>query len=180
MKIPDVKNKGFTLIELLVVISIFVLLTTIILGTLIVVLRGSKNADSLILVKQNGNYAMSQMIRIIRFAKSLDSPVTCDSTPLNSITITTFDLNQTTFSCPVDPLPTPNFIASNSANSTKLTNKQSIGVSACSFVCTQSSTGPPLINITFSLKKINSNGLPEGDVTIPFQSSVTMRNLGSQ
>jgi prepilin-type N-terminal cleavage/methylation domain-containing protein len=177
---PYAKNKGFTLIELLVVISIFVILTTIILSTLIVVLRGSKNSDSLILVKQNGNYAMTQMIRMIRFAKSLDSPVTCDSTPLNSITITTFDLNQTTFSCPVDSLPTPNFIASNSANSTKLTNMQTVGVSTCSFVCTQSSTGPPLIKITFSLKKINSNGLPEGDVTIPFQSSVTMRNLGSQ
>jgi prepilin-type N-terminal cleavage/methylation domain-containing protein len=173
-------RKGFTLIELLVVIGIFVLITTIILSILIVVLRGTKNSDSIILVRQNGQYAMAQMVRMIRFAKNLDSPVVCDGTFLNSITITTFDLNQTTFSCPIDPLPTPNFIASNSANSTKLTNIQTVGVSSCSFVCTQSGTGPPLINITFSLKKVNPNGQPEGNVTIPFQSSVTMRNLGEQ
>ena len=162
----------------MVVIGIFVLIATITVSILIVILRGTKNSDSIILVRQNGEYAMAQIVRMVRFAKSLDDPVTCDSTPLKSITITTFDLNQTTFSCPDDPLPTPNFIASNSANSTKLTNMQSVGVSSCSFVCTQSGTGPPLINIKFILLKVNSNGLPEGDVTIPFQSSVTMRNLG--
>lgn len=178
MKRLNVRESGFTLIEVLVVIGIFVLISTVIVSIFFVVLRGTKNSDSIILVKQNGEYAMSQMIRMIRFAKSLDSPTVCDGNVLTSITISTFDSNQTTFSCPVDALPTPNFIASNSANSTRLTNIQDVGVSSCSFVCTESGGSAPLINIKFSLTKVNSSGLPEGNVTIPFQSSVVMRNLG--
>ncbi len=179
MRMSNVREGGFTLIELLVVIGIFVVITTIVISILLVVLRGTKNSDSIILVRQNGEYALTQMVRMVRFARSLDSPLTCDGTSLKSITITTFDLNKTTFSCPTDVVPTPNFIASNSASSTKLTNMKDVGVSTCSFVCTQFG-GPPLINITFTLKKVNSSGLPEGDVSIPFQSSVVMRNLGGQ
>jgi type II secretory pathway pseudopilin PulG len=171
--------KGFTLIELLVVMGIFIIITTVVVSILVIVLRGTNKSDSIVIVRQNGENAMAQMVRMMRFAKSID----CTGAPSvpSSVVITSFDLGQTTFSCPVTFTP-PNFIASTSAilTTVPLTNSSTVAVDSCSFVCTQSSGGPSAIGITFTLSKIGSNGLAEGNATIPFQTSVTMRNFDSQ
>lgn len=177
------KIKGFTLIEVLVVMGIFIILTTVVLSVLITVLRGSRQSDSIILVRQNGEHAMAQMIRTMRFAASLDYPSPLGGTPpvcsssgiaTQNVQVTSVNLSQTTFSCPSN-FNYPNFI---SLNGTMLTNSNTVVVKSCSFVCAQQAGGPPTISISFTLLKVNSSGLPEGNSTIPFQSSVTLRNLG--
>lgn len=168
----EFNKSGFTLVETLVVSSIFIVISVLIIAILIIVLRGAKKSDSIILVRQNGEHAMAQMVRMMRFARSLDDA--CPFTNSSSVTITSFNDLQTTFSCPADPIPTPNFIASNSA---ALTNSGLVGVQACSFTCTRQGGGPPTVNISFTLSKINLDGLPEADTVIPFQSSVTFRNF---
>jgi type II secretory pathway pseudopilin PulG len=176
-KISNVRGGGFTLVELLVVSGIFIIITTTIVSILFIILRGTKKSDSIIIVRQNGEQAMAQMVRIMRFAKSLDDP--CPLTDPKSVTITAADLAQTvyTFTCPSAPAPTPNFI---DLNSTKLTNDATVVVDNCSFVCTQQSGSSPTIGISFTLSKKNLSGLPEENSTIPFKSSVTLRNIGGQ
>jgi len=171
------RSRGFTLIEVLVVIGIFIILTTVVLSILLTVLRGTRNSDSIISVRQNGEYAMGQMVKELRFARSLDSPSSCSSTgtTVQSVQVTQIDLTQKTISCPAS-LNYPNFI---SANGSMLTNSNLGIIRSCYFVCTQISGGTTSISIFFSLQRVNTGGFLESNTTIPFQSSVTLRNVGS-
>lgn len=179
-------DNGFTLVEVLVVSGIFVILSTIIVSILAIVLRGAKKSDSMVIVRQNGEQAMAQMVRILRFAKSVDYPATCDGvTSQDHITISlAVDSSTTTFSCPGYNGSTG--IKSEGTVAISLTNLQTVSVitshplPSCSFVCTQQAGGSPRIDISFTLSKVNSSGAPEGDAVIPFHSSVTLRNISDQ
>src|SRR5947199_8257841 len=83
------KSRGFTLIELLVVMSIFIVVGGLLVSVLFVTLRGSNKAETVSVVKQNGTFALSQMVKQIRYARSLDAPLSCVPTsnaPTISIT----------------------------------------------------------------------------------------------
>ncbi len=178
------KNKritslGFTLVEVIVVIGIFVILSTILLSILITVIRGTKKSDSILAVKQDGEHAIDQITRNLRFAKALVYPnpigggaPECSNVGLtvDHITVTQINSSQNTFTC----MP-PNNIT---MDSTSLTNSAITVVNSCNFICTQNTGGPPTIGISFNLSKKNPNGL-EDKTSIPFQSSVTLRNVGN-
>jgi prepilin-type N-terminal cleavage/methylation domain-containing protein len=164
---------GFTLVELLAVMAVFLTVIGIVLGTLFVSLRGSKKSDVILAARHNGDGAMEQMVRRIRYAKSLDSPNACipEKTSLNSLTITSSDGMQTVFSCPAT---SGEGISSNSAS---LIDTSAVSVSACSFSCSQlSPSDPPKITITFTLSSVGGGNFVEGKTSVPFQTSVTMRN----
>ena len=189
-------DKGFTLIELLAVIVIMVVVGMIIISILVSALRGGNRSQTTNEVRESGNYIMSQMSKMITFAKHLDglstgatdtsgnliydtncvlpsvSPVPPPTLYLY-IEITSFDGGQTTFSCP-DPNTHSTTIASNSAS---LIN-DNFTVSNCSFICTQASLStPPTINISFTLSE-NKGSFTEKQAMIPFDTSVTLRNTG--
>src|SRR5256885_8604568 len=71
------QQKGFTLIEMLAVISIFGVVSSIIVSILFVGLRGARKSEVLNAIRQNGNVAISQVQRNVRFAGILNSPATC-------------------------------------------------------------------------------------------------------
>ncbi len=178
------RQKGFTLVELLVVIGIFAVLTSVIFSILVTVLRGSKKAESIVSVRRVGDHAVEQIIKQMRFAKSLNFPSpyggtapACSGagTTVQTLRITNSDLTQSVFSCPASSTA-PNSITRNGSD---LTNRSEVVVSACSFQCRQNLSSPPTIRINFTLSKINSLNLPEGDTDITFQSSVTLRNVSS-
>jgi len=171
-----IKNlKGFTLIELVVVAGVFVSVSSIILSIFIISLRGSRKSELILTMKQNGNFAMSQMIKQIRYAQSIDAPASCvPSVTQSSITITSLDGGQTTFSCQTSPTSS---IASNSAS---LVDTNQVRVNACSFVCSQpTASEPPTVTISFTLLPKNASVLSENTGSVPFTTSVTMRNFTS-
>ena len=184
-----IKNsEGFTLIELLAVIFILIAVGTIIGAILVSSLRGTNKTNTITVVRQNGNFAIMQMVKMLRSAKRLDFPVSCllplSPTPIptySSVTFTSFDDGQTTFSCN-DSLDTPpNTIASNSSSFLDTT---SVSLVSCAFTCSQASPSDlSIIGINFSLSAYAPTGvnlLPEKTASataIPFQTSVTMRNL---
>jgi prepilin-type N-terminal cleavage/methylation domain-containing protein len=166
----DDKFRGFTLIELLTVIAILSVIGGIVVSVLTVTLRGTKKADQLEVARQNGDTALSQIVKGIRYAKSLDDPTSCVGTKtVSSVTITSLDTNtQTVYACSVNTI---------TSNGSPLVNTNALSVTNCSFVCSQTSLAdPPNITILYTLGPKTASNFVETNFTLPFQSSVTMRN----
>lgn len=172
---------GFTLIELLTVMVVFVSVSGIVVAILFSALRGTNKTNTVDVVRQNGNYVISQMTKMIRFAKKLES--TCNPT-LTSIAIKNLDDGQTIFSC-CSTLPAT--IASSSgtenctpATRTSLLNTNAVALVSCSFTCNRTDVSDmPIIGINFSLNRAGSSSFVEriaSATAIPFQTSVSMRN----
>lgn len=173
----QLSRKGFTLVELLVVIGVFSITGTIVVLILFATIRASKKTSIQIILKQNGNAAISQITKNVRYAKSMEYPSDCNP-PFgfgsSFITVRSISNNALiTFSCDGGASPT---IASNGAS---LVDTSTVEVSSCSFYCSQASENdPPVINFGFSLSAKNSSGAIESAGIIPFRTSVIMRNLG--
>lgn len=187
-------NKGYTLIEMLAVIVVFSIIGGIITAIFSSSLRGSNKVKVTNEVRENGNYALLQMSRMIIYAKNFNgvsingadgsyvnecyvSPV-LDGTPTPApqeyhyLKITTFDGGEIIFSCDAN---SDEKIASNGAS---LINTNMIAVDSCRFHCIQSTISqPPTIRISFTLSQKNATGFFENKATMPFETSVTMRNL---
>jgi type II secretory pathway pseudopilin PulG len=183
-------KKGYTLIELLAVMIVMVSVGGIITSILVSALRGGNKTNVSTLVRQNGNYAIFQIARMIAFSRSFDGVsvdgttyaencvpvVPPDPTPTPTppeyqyIKITSFDGGQTIFSCE------NNTIASNGAS---LIDSSTLTVTNCSFMCSQRTlSSPPSMDISFTLQR-TTGGLFEAQSTIPFNTSVTLRNYNS-
>lgn len=162
--------KGYTLVELLAVIGILSVIGSIVVSVIFISLTGAKKTETVEVIRQNGDLALSQMVKSIRFAKSLDIPADC-VTPatVSSITFTPIDGDgQITYACDA------NTIASNGAS---LLNTTSIKTKSCSFVCSQDAvSSPPTITIQYVLVPATGGAFAETKAEIPFQTSVTMRN----
>lgn len=65
------KSKGFTLVELLIVTSILGVLGLIIASTLTNVFRGQNKVNTISQIKQNGQTAMDQIERLVRFSEKV-------------------------------------------------------------------------------------------------------------
>jgi hypothetical protein len=164
------------LVEMLLAVGLFVVVGVVVLSVFFVSLRGSKKSDLLVVVRQDGESVLSQMEHMIRFAKSLDSPSSCvpSSVGLSSITVSSFDGGQTVLTCPSGS-------GAISSNSASLVDTTSVVVSSCSFSCTQSSlSNAPIIGISFVLSQATTSNFVEGNVSIPFHTSIQMRNYLSQ
>ncbi len=163
-------HHGYTLVELLAVIGILSVIGSIVVSVIFISLTGSKKTETVEVIRQNGDLTLSQMVKSIRFAKSLDTPANCvPSATVSSVTFTPIASDgQITYSCTGDTL------ASNGAS---LLNTTSIRTQSCSFVCTQSTlSSAPTITIQFTLVPAVGGAFAETKAQLPFQSSVTLRN----
>ena len=72
-KIINLKQnkKGFTLIELLASIAVIVVIGSVIAGIIKSSLRGSNKTNTIEAIRQNGNYALSQISKNIEYAQVL-------------------------------------------------------------------------------------------------------------
>lgn len=173
LNIPHVSEGGFTLVEMLAVMIIFIAIGTIIVAILTTTFRTSQKTDVLTTVRQNGNYAISQMAKTIRDARALVDPFPCSpAVTQNSLTITTPDDQQVVYSC------SNNTISSNSAS---LIDSSAVSVSSCSFTCSQESDSDlPLITISLGLQQKSASTFAEQKASasaIPFQTSIVLRNI---
>ena len=196
-----IMNKGFTLIELLASLFVIVTVGFIVVAILVSSLRGVNKTNTISTARQNGTYLISQMSKMLRFAKSVDEltdasgsvspPTECiTNIPLptpqqslasySSITFTSIDGGQTTLSCD----SSTSTISSNSASLLD-TSVVQIPAGTCYFTCNQSTSSDALIvGIHFNLDTIAPTGttlLPEftsGTSAIEFGTSVILRNVG--
>jgi len=166
----EMKKNGFTLIEVMIVVGILGIIAVVGSGAFFSILRSSTKTKTLQIVKQNGDYAISVMERMIRNARVVTDPPI--SSTVSSITIKNPDGGETTFSCEGDP-PT---IASNGAS--LLSNE--VKVSDCDniFEVTVGQAGvkPAVVKINFNLTQAKATNRPEEQAEVNFQTTVTLRN----
>lgn len=162
-----VNKKGFTLIEMLVVIGMLAIIVVVGSTSFFNLLKGSTKTRTVNLVKQNGDYAMGVMTRMIRNARKIDSD--CDS-GMDEITIINPDNYPTTFSCLDNP------ISSNSAS--LISNQVKVANDNCSFNCQRTTIfEPDVVTINFTLSQAQVNVRPEEEVSIVFKTTVVLRNI---
>jgi len=159
---------GFTLIELLVVTTLLGIISTGIAQIFFTILKGGAKAEILKEAKQNGDYALSIMERMVRNASAVD----CASAP-DSIEITNPDFNTTTFSL------TGGKIASSSASNNGFLTGGTVFVSGLTFGCIQSSGGiPSVVTISFTVSQPPKSGVtpnPKETASVFFKTTVSLR-----
>ena len=178
----EINEKGFTLVELLAVLAIFVTIGIFVSSIIVSTLRGNNKTNALAIVQSNGTYALTSMVRLIRTARALQTPVACGTianpVSASSLAIKDIDGNTTTLSCTTNG--STKYLASNSAT---LTDPNLVKWSSCQFTCGRNSGSDyPVIGIDFSLKYISpgSGNFVEQTASssaVRFQSSVIMRNM---
>jgi len=173
-------KKGFTLIEMLVSAGIMALLSIIITQIFVATTRNSTKTEVLTDLRQNGNYALGTLERMIRSAKNVSS--TCDGTASNAITITNQDNLMTTFSCVMDvDLSIPRIASVSTEFGTEyITNKNYVLGTDCSsitppFTCT-SGTNYPSVAISFQLQQKSASASQYEKAVETFTTRVTLRN----
>ena len=176
------QQAGFSLIELLVAVAIIAGLGTILVQAFFTTTRSGIKVDKLTDVKQNGEYAMSVMERMIRNARSLTALCTSDgATAIPSVAIFNLDGYQTTFACTLDSGVTR--IASVSSFGTEyLTSKAvTLGGTSCdadslAFYCTSIVQVPKSVKVTFQISQKGTSPDAFEKASTSFQTSIAVRS----
>lgn len=172
----QLKQKGFTLIELLVATGITLVIIGAVSNLFFASLKGSAKTTVVNEAKQNGDYALSVMERMIRNA--IDVTSSCSGGALDSLTITNPDGGVTIFACPSGSGVS---LASNSAALTS--DNVRVLESNCEFNCLRSGEmSSKVVKIKFSIQQPTASpGVsprPEDEININFETSILVRNTG--
>jgi len=168
-------QRGFTLIEILVVVGLLAIIAVIGSSMFFTTLRSSGKGKTLTTVKQNGDYALSTIERLIRDSEEIiansDGDI-CES-GMNKIKTKRLDGSEVEFEC-LDEGETISYIASNSA---RLTSDE-VKLDNCSFDCSsQGEFYPQVVSIDFTLSQAVETTRLEEQASVNFKTTVNTRNF---
>ncbi len=162
------KELGFTLIEIVVVVGVLGIIVIFGASLFFTILRSSTKTRILAEVKQNGNFAMGVMERMIRNAKRIEGGGA-------SITIVNPDNGVTVFSC--EDIGGELKLASNSAS---LVAEDKVRVNDCAGVFSvtfgEAGLNPDKVTIDFTLLQSGTPTRVEEQASINFRTKITLRN----
>lgn len=166
-----IKKDGFTLIELLITIAILGIIGGVGSAIFFTSLKTTSKAEIAKEVKQNGDYALTIMERMIRNAKSVSS---CTGGTVTSLLITNQDGGQTTFAFNLGTKIAS--VSSVPLGTYYLTNDKVIltGI-ANNFTCMRVVNRPDTVRINFSLSQANAAARAEETANTTFQTTVSLR-----
>ncbi len=179
-------SSGFTIIEVLASLALILGIGGIIGSIVYSSVRGTTKAGTIINVRQNGQYALSQMEKTIQNATGITSPCSPTPIPAQSITLANIDGSTTTFTCgstgiittlniPQNLTPMP--IAPLTDSSVIIVTPTPTGTPLCSFSCSSNGVGSyPTILIQFTLDNSSTSNFFEQRSPTAFRSTVTFRN----
>jgi prepilin-type N-terminal cleavage/methylation domain-containing protein len=174
-------NKGFTLMEILISVGILATVGTLITQVLFTTMHANTKSTLLTDVKQNGEFAMESMNRMVRAADSIES--TCAQGDATSTTAVIRDIGGSTitFSCVSDGSTAR--IASISASGTAYLTGDSVtlsrtGAKTCddstlTFSCPDASGTS--MTIRFSLRQLGNAPDPYTGAENSFENTVNIR-----
>lgn len=163
--------QGFSLIEMLIVLFVFTILAVVATQTLTLSLRGSRKSESVSNNRENIQYAVSVIDRLLRNARD----ITC-TTPspaaTNRVNYVDEYGNSAYFSC--ETVGADTFIASNS--STARLTSDSVKITNCNavFSCTNGVGVPDSIDIRVKGTDSNVSGAEGSQVDI--STKILLRN----
>lgn len=96
------KEKGFTLLEILISVGILVIVATLIVQVLFTTTHVNKKTELLVDIKQNGNFALDVIDRMVRSAQLIATSCGEGETSASSVQITNPDNYVTTLTCVSD------------------------------------------------------------------------------
>ncbi len=164
-------KRGFTLVEILVAISVMAIIMVMGSNMFFTILKGATKTRVLTEVKQNGNYAVSVMQRMIRNAKRVENQGS------NHITIRNPDGEETTFRFYFNPYF---LIASESAGLTgsnaRLTSENVKLISGTFSHTEGGESQPDKVVINFILSRTEGARVEE-TASVDFKTTVILRNI---
>ena len=169
------QSKGFTLIEILVVVGLLAIIAAIGSNMFFTTLRSSGKSKILTTVKQNGDYALATIERLIRDSEKVitNSDGSLCAVGMNKVKTKRLDGSEVEFACEEEGTAN-GLIASNSA---RLTSNE-VKVDSCSFDCSsQGEFYPQIVVIDFTLSQAVVTTRPEEQASVNFRTSVTTRNF---
>ena len=177
------KKNGFTLIEILVSVGILAIVSTLMAQVLFTTTHVNTRTNSLEDIKQNGNFTLDVIGRMVRGAQTIET--SCSSGPTAiSANITNPDNNVTTLLCVSDGKAAR--IASVSGTNVAYLSAGNVTLSASGGVSCADSTltfsCPPAtgiqnqLTIGFTLGQLGVSGSAFNSGKSAFQSTVDMRN----
>lgn len=175
-------KQGFTLIELLVAVAIIAGLGTVLAQSFFTTTRSNTKVEKLTEVKQNGEYALAVMERMIRNARSITATCTSGGTQATpSAAVVSLDGYATTFQCALVDSVTR--IASVSSFGTEYLTSGSVtlGGSSCdgdtlNFYCSSIADTPKGLKVTFQLSQKGAPVDQFEKASTTFQTSISVRN----
>jgi prepilin-type N-terminal cleavage/methylation domain-containing protein len=177
------KNQhGFTLLEILISITIAGAVGVLIAQVFFTTSRTNNKTELLKDVKQNGEYAIGIMERMIRSSLRIESTCETTGTTLTTLQMTNPNGDMTTLGCVLDGSTR---IASTSASTSTAeyltSDNVSLGGTACtgstlSFICTSYPDEPPRVTVSFSLSQLGTSAEQSDQASIQFQTTATPRN----
>jgi prepilin-type N-terminal cleavage/methylation domain-containing protein len=170
-------TRAFTLIEMLVSVSIVGILSLLIVQSFFTSLRSNSKTELMKDMKQNGDYAMQTMTRIIQ---NSDSVVTCSP---NSLVTRGFDAKLTTLAAFDDGSGVCRIASSSSVTQYTLTSSNvtvdthGFGCdTAINFTCENVGGSIAKVNISFDLVQKGAPADAIDKASQIFSSSVVVRN----
>lgn len=171
------KAGGFTLLEIIVSVSIVALMSAVISQVLLTTVRTNTKGGIINTVKQNGDFSLETMTRMIQSAQSVTSPAcTSGGTSGTSLVIQNSDGGTTTLSCLLDSGVYR--IASGSAflTNSSITAADSGGTCTLAFICSSDAGIADTVQISFSLAQKGTTAAQYESASISFQTTVSLRN----
>ncbi len=178
---------GFTLLEIMITITIMGVIGVLISQVFFTTTRVNTKTELLKDMKQNGQFAMDTMTRMIRASTEINSACPTTGIQSTSIQITNPNGQKTTFGCYYDATEGVSRIASSSAYSglsDYLTSQNvTLGGTSCAdtnmslqFTCTSYADQPSKIIIEYLLKQLGTPNDSFNAASQRFETRVTVRN----
>ena len=179
------KQRGFTLLEILISVGILMIVAILIVQVLFTTTHVNTKTEYLSDAKQNGNFALENINRMVRSAQTIQTSCGFGVTSASSVLLTNPDNSLTTFECLSDG--TRARIASVSGNGVivyltagNVTLSTSGGAtcddSSLVFSCPPASGIQNSLTFSFTLGHIGVAGSTYEVGTSSFQSTVFVRN----
>ncbi len=175
------KTQGFTLLEIIVAMGIIGLLSVVMTQTLFTTTRSNTKTEVLKDVKQNGDFSLDVMSRMIRSAKSVSSACSPLGSETTSLTIVNLDQGQTTFGCIVGDGVTRVASVSSSRTDYLTSGNMTAGGTSCAgstlmFICTQKPGLSANVVIRLTLAQKGTPVEKFAKASASFETAVTLRN----
>ncbi len=177
MKLKMKPSRGFTLIEILVVVGILAIIVIISSTSFFNLLKGSTKTRAANLVKQEGDYALGIMTKMVRNTRGIlrntDSPPRVCVSGMSKLKIKNPDGGETEFECDSSAISST---SAETGSQVPITSDQ-VAVESCRFDCVEGGYfDPDVVTIDFTLSTGALSPFEERAI-INFKTTVVLRNI---